>query len=194
MDLRSSFGFSFTVFQPNLVWFQLPLNTYCQGAVSSGGQWWGSGAAWGRDLPQHPHPQHPEVTSRARLGMAMGTGYLWGQVKEARVGSAREINRDEYNCSIAQAGPSTRAGAEMWPPSPRMNLPAAPSGHVAAFPVRPQVARWPDIRGGLVHSSQTTRVREDVAEPVHAIGAPNISCWKSPDLQFYLDNKKHKVW
>jgi len=45
-----------------------------------------------------------------------------------------------------------------------------------------------------VHSSQTTRVREDVTEPVQAIEAPNVSLQKSPDLQFYPDNTKHKVW
>ena len=111
-----------------------------------------------------------EVTTRARLGMAIGTGHLLGQVRDPRVGSTREINRDEWSSSIAQAGPSTRAGADRRPPVPGMNLPKAPSGHVAAFPaVRAHIAGRPDTRSGLMHSSQTTRIGEDMAEPVHAI-------------------------
>lgn len=150
------------------------------------------GAGASASIPISPHP---EVISRARLGMAKGTGHLWGQVKEARVGSARDMNGDEYSCTRVQAGCSTRAGAEMWSPSPGMSFRTAPPGCITAFPaVRPQSAWWPHITGGLVHSSQTTRVTEDMAEPAPAVRAPNVSCWKSPALVFYLDNEKHKVW
>jgi len=131
------------VFQPDFTWLQLPLNTYYQGTERpcGGGQWQGSGAAWGKDLPQPPCPPHPEVTGRTRPRMAMGTSHLRGHVKETRVGSAREVNREEYSCSTAQAGHSTRAGAEMGPPSQGTSLPVAASGHVTSFPaVRSQTA------------------------------------------------------
>lgn len=118
--------------------------------------------------PQQPCPPHSEVTSRARLGMAMGTGHLWDQ--------ARVALWDQQTRFIGLG----TAVAEMQPQSLRMALLTAASGRAAALPaLRTQCARCTNIRAKPL-------MLEHMAEPVHATRVPHIFFWKVSRSQILL--------
>lgn len=160
VELPSSCGFPFTVSQPSFACPHLPQTPVVSPVGQRGNLQQGP--------PQQPCPPHSEVTSRARLGLAMGTGHLWDQ--------ARVALWDQQTRFIGLG----TAVAEMQPQSLRMALLTAASGRAAALPaLRTQCARCTNIRAKPL-------MLEHMAEPVHATRVPHIFFWKVSRSQILL--------